>query len=126
VARFLLDANLSPKIAKFLSREIGLDVVSLHTVGLQSLSDPDVIRLARRQQRVIITLDRDFAEHFYRNLSPPIGVIYLNLPLTLRYISDINQLLSHFFTVHADTIDLDHCLVTLTGSTVQITRPENE
>jgi uncharacterized protein (DUF433 family) len=75
VAKFLLDANLSPKVGRFLRDQCGLDVVSLHGLGLGELPDTAVIRMVRDQQRVIITLDRDFAEYFYRTQEPDIGII---------------------------------------------------
>jgi predicted nuclease of predicted toxin-antitoxin system len=79
--------------------------------------------MARSTGRVIITLDRDFAEYFHRVTQPQIGIIYLNLPNRQRYISEINQVLARFFTQHASTIELEHALVIVTGETVRIIGP---
>jgi predicted nuclease of predicted toxin-antitoxin system len=54
-AKFLLDANLSPRVARFLVEQFQLDVTSLQGQGLGELPDHEVIRLARQQGRVIIT-----------------------------------------------------------------------
>ena len=75
MARFLLDANLSPKVGKYLANELNLDIVTLHGLGLGNLPDHEIIWMARQQQRVIITLDRDFAEYFYRTQRPSIGFV---------------------------------------------------
>ncbi len=126
MTRFLLDANLSPKVGKFLTNQLNLDVVTLHGLGLSRLNDHDIIRMARRERRVIITLDRDFAEYFYRTQHPAIGVIYLDLPITHRYIPTINKVLQNFFTAHADKIDLDRCLIIVTDNLVQIIHPSDD
>ena len=122
MTRFLLDANLSPKVARFLARELQLDVVSLQGQRLGQLPDHEVIRMARSDRRVIITLDRDFAEFFHRTAQPAIGIIYLNLPNNLRTIPGINRILEAFFRQSTDGIDLDHSLVTITEHEVRIVR----
>ena len=119
--RYLLDANLSPKTARYLTTELQLDVKSLHVVGLASLPDHDIAQMAQREKRVIITLDRDFSEYYRRQKQPNIGVIYLDLPSSLRFIPTINQILFEFFSEHAESVDLEGSLVVLTGDTVRIT-----
>jgi predicted nuclease of predicted toxin-antitoxin system len=79
--------------------------------------------MARDQQRVIITLDRDFAEYFYRTQEPDFGIIHLDLPIAQHFIGTINTVLQDFFAHHAGTIDLDHCLVIIDESTIQIVHP---
>lgn len=118
--KFLLDANLSHKVARFLGRQCQLDVLSLHGQHLGELPDHEVIRLARTQGRVIITLDRDYAEYFSRTTHPNIGIIYLDLPNSLRYTPTINHILERFFRAQAATIDLEHSLVTIAESSITI------
>jgi predicted nuclease of predicted toxin-antitoxin system len=122
VACFLLDANLSPKVGRFLTQQLQLDVFSLQGQGLGQLPDHDVIRMARSTGRVIITLDGDFAEYFSRTQRPTIGIIYLDLPNPLRTIPEINRLLEAFFRQHAESVDLEHSLVIITEDKVRIIR----
>ena len=122
MALFLLDANLSPKVGRFLAQQLGFDVYSLQGRGLGQLPDHEVIRMARSTGRVIITLDRDFAEHFHRTTRPDIGIIYLDRPNPLRTIPHINRLLEAFFRGHAEGVDLEHALVTITEHEVRIVR----
>jgi predicted nuclease of predicted toxin-antitoxin system len=117
---FLLDANLSPKIARFLQTHFDLDIVSIQRQRLGELPDHEVIKLARSTKRVVITLDRDYPEFFFRTRNPGIGVIYLDIPNELRRIPDVNRLLSEFFTLHASSIDLELSLVILTATEVRI------
>ncbi|CAN5722257.1 hypothetical protein BH24CHL3_BH24CHL3_11740 [soil metagenome] len=118
--RFLLDANLSPKVGRFLARELQLDVVSLQVQRLGQLTDHEVIRMVRSQERVIITLDRDFAEHFHRSQRPAIGIINLDLANSLRTIPGINGLLGAFFRDLAEGADFEHVLVIITERVVRM------
>ncbi len=113
MAKFLLDANLSPRVARHLVDRFGLDITSLQGQRLGALPDHEVLELARRQGRVIITLDRDYSDYFLGAPRQPIGIIYLDLPSRLRYIPAINRLLEDFFDRHAATIDLEHALVVI-------------
>lgn len=122
MARFLLDANLSPKVGRFLTQQLQLDVVSLQGQRLGQIPYHEVIRMARSGGRVIITLDRDFAEYFHRTTRPNIGIIYLDLPNSLRTVPQINRLLEAFFRQSAHDGDLDYALVTITGHDVRIVR----
>jgi predicted nuclease of predicted toxin-antitoxin system len=124
-ASFLLDANLSPKVGRFLTRQLQLDVVSLQGKRLGQLPDHEVVRMARSTGRVIITLDGDFAEFFYRTSRPDIGIIYLDLPNPLRTNPEINRLLAAFFRQHAEGVDLDHSLVVITEHEVRIVRAKS-
>jgi predicted nuclease of predicted toxin-antitoxin system len=92
---------------------------------LGELPDHEVIRMARAHGRVIITLDRDFAEYFSRAERPNIGIIYLNLPNSHRPVAEINRVFAGFFGEHAASIDLEHALVTVTERTVTVVKPPN-
>lgn len=122
MARFLLDANLSPKVGRFLAQQLNLDVLSLQGQRLGQLPDPEVIRMARSTGRVIITLDRDFAEYFHRTARPDIGIVYLDLPNPLRTIPHINRLLATFFRQPAEDLDLERALVVITEHEARIVR----
>jgi predicted nuclease of predicted toxin-antitoxin system len=56
--RFLLDENLSPKVAAPL-RAAGDDVTIAREVGLRSATDQVVIETARREARVLVSADTD-------------------------------------------------------------------
>jgi predicted nuclease of predicted toxin-antitoxin system len=56
--RFLLDENLSPKLADLL-RTANHDVVHVRDIGLASASDQVVIEAARADDRVLISADTD-------------------------------------------------------------------
>jgi predicted nuclease of predicted toxin-antitoxin system len=59
--RFLADVGISRSTAAEL-RLREHDVVHLSEVGLHRLLDEEILRLARREQRVILTFDLDFGD----------------------------------------------------------------
>jgi predicted nuclease of predicted toxin-antitoxin system len=78
--RFLLDEDLPPKAAE-VARGLGLDVVSVHEVSRagRAISDPEQLRYAAAEGRVLVTRNRDdFIRHtveFYRKGEPLAGVL---------------------------------------------------
>ena len=76
--RFLADENVPvPSLRRL--RESGLDVVSVLETD-PGLHDSDVIGLARRLGRVLLTFDSDIGERIYKHRDPPpAGVVYLRL-----------------------------------------------
>lgn len=120
--KFLLDANLSPKTARFLIATFGLDVETLQGRRLGQLPDHEVIRLARATKRVVITLDGD-SWGYYNEAAPlGIGVIYLDLPNNYRYVREINRILEGFFNAQAPSIDLEQSFVAVTEDSVTVSR----
>lgn len=57
--RFLVDQCLSPDFAAALA-EAGHNVVHVRDLGMQRAGDPEVLDLAHRDQRVLVSADTDF------------------------------------------------------------------
>ena len=122
MSSFLLDANLSPKIARFLQETFQLDVLSLLDMGLGEMPDREVLRLVKESGRVLITLDSDFTR-FPNSLGDVrIGVVHLRLPNSHRYVPEIKEVLRQFFRTTASSIDLEHSTVVITERLVLVTR----
>lgn len=74
--KFLANENF-PKASVKLLRKAGYEVAS---IGEDSpgVKDTEVLEQARREERVILTFDRDYGEMIYRLKMPtPLGIIYL-------------------------------------------------
>lgn len=59
--RFLLDSNLSPRVALLL-RVAGLDAQHVRDHGLQRAADAVILEFARDRSFVIVSEDTDFGE----------------------------------------------------------------
>jgi predicted nuclease of predicted toxin-antitoxin system len=57
--KLLLDQGL-PRTAASLLRSHGIDAVHTGEIGLATADDPTLLRLARQQDRIVVTLDADF------------------------------------------------------------------
>lgn len=75
---FLLDQSTDARLVTWLTkrghnaRRIGWDYP-------QGLPDHEVLAIAQREGRILITDDRDFGELVFRHRQPHTGVIYLRL-----------------------------------------------
>jgi len=73
----LADENI-PKKALETLRQQGIDIVSVADFSI-GLSDQDVIKTAIRENRVIVTFDKDFGELIVKRRLKPPGLIFLRL-----------------------------------------------
>ncbi len=92
--KFLVDADLSPETAAFL-RRLSFDAKSLIEMRLGGLEDGEVIQLARKEQRAVITFDLDFGEIFYFSEQKQRGSVIV-LRLEDQRIENVNAVLEAF------------------------------
>ena len=57
--RLLLDANLSPEVARLLE-SAGYDAIHVADVGLLSAADLEILQAAAKEDQVLLTADTDF------------------------------------------------------------------
>jgi predicted nuclease of predicted toxin-antitoxin system len=76
--KFLLDENVDLRLDPFLKRQ-GHSVKSIVQDFPHSLTDTQVLTIARSEQRILLTNDRDFGELIVRQHLSHRGVIYLRL-----------------------------------------------
>ena len=81
--RFKLDENLPVDLAE-LFREAGHDAVTVLDQGLGGARDPDLALVCRREGRVIVTLDTDFADIRTYPPSAYHGIVVLRLGSQVR------------------------------------------
>lgn len=95
--RFLLDEDLSPRIAEIARRQ-GLDVQSVHDLGRRQLADEDQLRFAAAQGRVLVTRNRDdfirLTVAFYQAGDPHAGVLIVPWSLPNRSPSRVARALA--------------------------------
>jgi predicted nuclease of predicted toxin-antitoxin system len=80
--RFLADESCDFRVVRTL-RAAGHDVTAVLEES-PGAEDEAVIALARREERVLITEDRDFGQLFYAATRPTCGVVLLRFPSNAR------------------------------------------
>lgn len=74
--RFLIDANLSPRLANLLSSE-GYDAVAVRQVGLADASDNEIMDYAVNDDRIVVSHDTDFGALLaFRGLTKPSYILF--------------------------------------------------
>jgi Domain of unknown function (DUF5615) len=81
--RFLVDEDVNAAIIHGLrAREPAIDILDMKTAGLRGSSDPVLLELAAREDRVLVTSDRNsMTSHFHKRLNaglPTTGVFVLS------------------------------------------------
>ena len=78
--KLLADENIPSSVVRALA-DGGYDVIWIRTEA-PGISDIDVMKYACRDNRIILTYDKDFGELVVKdNLCPPAGIILFRLPL---------------------------------------------
>ena len=68
---FWVDAQLSPRIARWLADTYGVTARPVRDIGLRDAEDADIFLEARKAGAVIISKDNDFVSLLERHGSPP-------------------------------------------------------
>ena len=76
--KFLLDENVDYRLVSFLT-ELGHNVKAIAHDYPFGLKDSEVLSIATREKRVLITNDRDYGELIFRLQHNHCGVIYFRL-----------------------------------------------
>lgn len=110
--RFLADENFPPAGIGLL-RSAGHDVAAIRE-DAASASDPAVLARAVREQRILLTFDRDHGELIFRRSHPaPLGVVYFRLATddaeaaavwVLRWLAEEQPPLEGWFTVVSEKV----------------------
>jgi predicted nuclease of predicted toxin-antitoxin system len=73
---YISDENINPSIIKYL-RDKSFNIKDVREEKLIGTSDSELMKLSFKENRVIITQDRDFGKLVYTQNSEFIGIIYL-------------------------------------------------
>ncbi len=80
--RFLADESCDFAVVHAL-RANGYDVLAVSEITPRA-EDSDVIRLAVREKRILLTEDKDFGRLVYSHGQKTLGVIFLRFPTSVR------------------------------------------
>ncbi len=71
-----IDAQLSPRIAKWIADRFGMEAVAVRDLGLCDAQDMEIFRAAHDADAVVLTKDTDFP-HLLSQHGPPPDLAHL-------------------------------------------------
>src|SRR4051812_38668432 len=113
---FIVDESTGVYIASWLRSE-GYDAVSIRDL-MPRLPDEQILDLAVRTDRIVVTNDKDFGDLVFRDRRPHRGIILLRLPNNLRAtkVAALTRLLAD------PPEDIASCFVVVTDRGIRVTR----
>lgn len=108
-----LDAQLSPRLAKWLVENLLIAALPVRDVGLRDADDETIYREAVRAGVVVITKDRDFVDLQLR-IGPPPPIIWLTCGNTSE--ARLQQIFTTHFAAARRLIEAGDSLVEITGA----------
>lgn len=100
--RFLLDESVEYRLANWLTAHRH-DATAIAHDYPHALSDRDVLDIAHREGRILLTNDRDFGDLVFRHGMPHAGVIYFRLGLSTLDVKTTR--LEQLLASHHDQLD---------------------
>lgn len=105
--KFLTDVNASGAVAAWLTKA-GFDVAQVSAVDT-CMTDEEILRWANREQRVIVTTDKDFEEMVWREGKRHCGLLRIeNLPRYQR-----QSLLEYVLAHHSGELEAGAVVIAL-------------
>ncbi|SMP41967.1 Predicted nuclease, contains PIN domain, potential toxin-antitoxin system component [Desulfonatronum zhilinae] len=118
--KFLVDVSTGKAVETYL-RSKGHDVRAVRDIDSR-MEDEEIIRLAVDEQRMIVTMDKDFGELVYHCLMKHFGILLLRLEnetsaeklRILKYILEnhSSQLQNNFCVFYNDKLRVRPCIAT--------------
>lgn len=85
--KFLADENIPSKVVRRLQKE-GIDIIHVSNIKY-GLADNDVLKVAYKEKRILITFDKEFGNLVFRKKMKSFGVILLRfVPLSSEHVAD--------------------------------------
>jgi predicted nuclease of predicted toxin-antitoxin system len=103
-----LDAQLSPRIARWISDHFDVTAIPLRDVGLRDAEDDAIWTAARDANVIVLTKDSDFQERIGR-FGPPPQVIWLTCGNTSE--TRLKEILTMHFQTALDLLKAGNPLV---------------
>mgnify|MGYP000206361270 FL=1 len=75
--RFLIDVNVGIKVEQYL-KDNGFDILCIRDIN-PMMTDKEILYLAKQENRILLTLDKDFGELVYNSGLLHSGVLLLRL-----------------------------------------------
>jgi predicted nuclease of predicted toxin-antitoxin system len=110
---FLVDVNVGVSVVNDLSAA-GHDVVYVAAID-KRMQDPDILKNAAAESRVVITIDKDFGKHVFADGLPHTGIIRLPNVRREQRVQMVRKVLEH----HSEALQKG-AIVTVTKSKIRL------
>jgi predicted nuclease of predicted toxin-antitoxin system len=107
-----VDAHLSPGIANWISKTLGIEAIALRDLGLRDAEDTEIFDAARAQKAIMMTKDSDFVDLVER-LGPPPQIIWLTCGNTSN--ARLRNILSEILPRALELLESGEVLVEISG-----------
>ena len=114
--RFIVDRCAGRPLAEWL-RNHGHDVVDIWTLGPDP-GDRALLERAESENRVLVTIDKDFGELIYLHRVPHSGLIRLPDVRMAQRIALVEEVINH----HGQALE-ERAIITVQGNRARISRP---
>jgi len=108
-----LDAQLSPRLARWVSGEFQINAIPVRDLGLRDSDDETIYHEAAKAGAVVVTKDRDFIDLQFR-FGPPPQIIWLTCGNTSE--ARLQQIFTTHFATARRMIEAGDSLVEITGA----------
>ncbi len=99
--KFLVDVGIGKKVETWLI-DNGYDVLSVRDIDPRLL-DQAILQIAVSENRIVVTMDKDFGEMIYRAKQPHTGVLLLRLDDAPS--DEKVRVVAHIINNHADKME---------------------
>ena len=115
--KFLLDENISHHTYEFLEN-LNFDVKKI-PMSMRRCDDEEVVNLAIKDNRIIITCDLDFGRIYYFSKKKEFGAIVIQVkPPTIE---NVNAMLEKFLvSVDLEKEHFDRCLIVISKKKIRV------
>ena len=110
--KFLVDVCAGLQVAEFL-RSKGIDVLEAYKID-PHLSDVNILRLAMSENRIVITIDKDFGDLVFNQGYDHCGVIRLEDDIPKHKVAQVQILLENYASF------LENSFVVIKGGKIRI------
>ena len=97
--RFLTDQDVYQSTISYL-KNLGHDVIRVKDIGFERASDNEILEHAAKNQRILITRDKDFGALTFVTHINSFGIILLRI--TPDTVSSVHKELSRFLNEHSE------------------------
>jgi predicted nuclease of predicted toxin-antitoxin system len=116
--KFLLDECVESALAKWL-RDKQFDVLYLNETAIR-LKDPEILEMAFKEKRILVTCDKDFGDIVFLNKKQHNGIILLRFKYTTALQLKINMFVKLLGEHQAE---IEGNFIIATETTVRIVKP---